>query len=79
MYFHVQFFEKSGCERIDMSVTKKHQEFAVLEVKNRRGRPAPPSLKSCGDGLGTQLKYSFYFFYAQTLTFAQINVYTQFT
>ena len=61
MCFHAQIFEKSGCERIDMSVTEKHQEFVVPEVKKIRGRPNPPPLKSCGDGLGIQLKYSFYF------------------
>ena len=65
MCFDVQIFEKSGCERIDVSVIEKHQEFVVPEVKKRKSRPRknpldPPPLKSCGDCSGTQLKYSFF-------------------
>ena len=67
MCFDVQIYEKSGYEKIDISVTEKQQEFTVSEVKKRRGRPrknplAPPPLKSCGDGPCTQLKYIFFIF-----------------
>ncbi|KAL6347956.1 hypothetical protein AAG906_037685 [Vitis piasezkii] len=57
MCFNVQIFEKNGCERVGMSVTGKHQEFAVAEGKRKRGRPrkiplGSTPLKSCGDGPG---------------------------
>lgn len=78
MCFNVQIFEKNGCERVGMSVTGKHQEFAVAEGKRRRGRPrkiplGSTPLKSCGDGPGMQLEY---FFCAQTWAFARTCMYT---
>ena len=64
MCFNVQIFEKSGCERLDMSVNEKDKESAVPEVKRKRGRPrknplVPSPLNSSGDSPGMQLKYFF--------------------